>query len=67
MTKSQAGRLGGLSTVKNYGRGYMSIIGKRGARTTWTRYYLVPVGTSNFAMTNKQTGEVVAYMLPWRM
>lgn len=67
MTKQEAGQLGGLSTFKKYGKKHMRKIGKLGATATWTLYKLVPVGTYNFAMVDKNTGEVKAFMIQWRM
>ncbi len=61
-TKKTAGQLGGLATLARYGREYMREIGRRGARTTWQRYRLLPLGTSDFALVNRATGEVKAYL-----
>ena len=58
--KKQASRLGGLATVARHGREYMREIGRRGAAVTWSRYRLAPVGTSDLALVNRQTGEVKA-------
>ena len=58
--KKSAGRIGGLATVKKYGPEHMAEIGKAGAKTTWTRYHLQPTGTSDFAMINRETGQIVA-------
>jgi hypothetical protein len=38
----------------------MASIGRLGALSTWTRYSLQPTGTSDFAMVNRVTGEIVA-------
>ena len=67
MTKAEAGRLGGKSTLRRYGKAHMREIGKQGAKVTWSTYKLVPFGTANFAMTNRLTGEVVATIIQWRM
>ena len=67
MTKSQAGQLGGLSTYRKYGKKHMRKIGKRGAEVFWSKYHLVPVGTANFAIVNRETGVVIGTMLAWRM
>jgi general stress protein YciG len=66
-TKQEAGKKGGLSTVRKHGKGHMSAIGKKGARVTWQRYHLQPAGTSDFAMVRKDTGEVIAFLSgkPW--
>lgn len=60
MNKRQAGRLGGLETVRKYGIEHMRRIGKKGARATWSKYKLAPVGTSDFAMVERATGKIVA-------
>ena len=60
MTKAQAGRLGGIATHKKHGSTHMSTIGKRGAETTWTKYQLIPAGTSQYAMVEKSTNKVIA-------
>ena len=60
MTKAEAGRLGGLATVKKHGKEHMAAIGRIGAQTTQERYILVPAGTSQYAMVNRQTRKVVA-------
>jgi len=59
MTKSQAGRLGGLSTVRKYGRSYMSMIGKRGAKAFHQRYKIAPAGTSYYLIVEKETGKII--------
>ena len=58
MTKREAGRRGGLATVAKYGRGYMSAIGKRGAAALYSRYDILPAGTSGWAMVERATGKV---------
>lgn len=55
MTKSQAGRLGGLATFRKYGSGYMSRIGKRGAKSFWKKYKILPYKTSNYAIVDRET------------
>lgn len=71
MTKQQAGQLGGLSTFKKYGKSHMRNIGAQGAKVTWSRYSLKPVGTSNYAMVNRETGEIKAVLnsanFSWQM
>lgn len=67
MTKQEAGQLGGLSTFRKYGKKYMRQIGKKGAQAFWQKYHLVPVGTANFAIVNRETGVVIGTMLSWRM
>ena len=60
MTKAEAGRLGGKATANKYGKAHMSEIGKRGAEVTWTRYSMQPVGTSQYAMIERETNRIVA-------
>ena len=62
MTKAEAGRLGGKATAKKYGNEHMAEIGKKGAEATWEKYTLQPAGTSRFAMVNKETNQIVAYI-----
>jgi len=66
MSKKQAGRKGGRATFARYGREHMQAIGKRGARTTWTRYRLSPIGTNNFALVDRQTNQIKTTLLDWR-
>lgn len=71
MNKSQAGRLGGLSTLRKHGKKHMQNIGKQGAAVTWSRYTLKPVGQSQYAMVNRQDNTIKAIINPnnfqWRM
>ena len=60
MNKAQAGSKGGRATVRKHGRGHMQTIGRRGAASTWRKYRLAPIGTNNFAMIDRRTGEVKA-------
>jgi general stress protein YciG len=59
--KQQAGRKGGLATFARHGPDHMRTIGKRGAATFWKRYSLKPAGTSQFAIVNRGTNEVIAF------
>jgi hypothetical protein len=61
-TKQSAGQIGGRATVARHGRSHMQQIGAAGARATWTKYRLVPVGQSGWAMVYKQTGEVKIFI-----
>ena len=58
LTKRECGRRGGLATVAKYGHGYMREIGKRGAIALYSRYDILPAGTSGWAMVEKSTGRV---------
>jgi hypothetical protein len=60
--RAAAGRLGGLATLRKYGREHFRKIGARGALITWLTYSLHPVGTSRFAMVNRETGEIKAML-----
>jgi hypothetical protein len=60
MDRKQAGSKGGRVTVERHGRQHMQQIGRAGARVTWQRYHLSPVGQSGWAMVNRQTNEVKA-------
>ena len=60
-TKQSAGQKGGLATLARYGPDHMRTIGKRGAAQFWKRYSLRPAGTSQFAITNRDTNEVIAF------
>lgn len=62
MKRKEYGRRGGRATVAKHGREHMQRIGKRGAASFWKRYTLRPAGTSDFAITNRKTGEVIAFM-----
>lgn len=56
MTKSEAGKKGGNSTVKNHGRKYMKELGRKGAAAFHAKYKLTPIGTSDFAIVDRATG-----------
>jgi general stress protein YciG len=62
MKRKEYGRRGGRATVAKHGREHMQRIGKRGAASFWKRYTLRPAGTSDFAITNRKTGKVIAFM-----
>jgi hypothetical protein len=60
-TKQSAGKLGGLATLARHGPDHMRAIGKRGAAAFWQRYTLRPAGTSQFAITDRETNKVIAF------
>ena len=60
MTKVDAGRLGGLTTVALHGHSHMRTIGRRGAEVFWQRYTLRPVNVSAWAIVDRTTGQPVA-------
>ena len=55
MTKSEAGRKGGLNTVKKHGRDHMRALGRKGAKAFHEKYNLVPVGINDFLIVDKVT------------
>ena len=62
MSKQQAGAKGGCTTFSKHGREHMQKIGKRGARATWTRYRLSPIGQSGWAMVERETNQVKTFI-----
>lgn len=56
MNKKQAGQKGGEATVKKYGKAYMKNLASSGARAMHKKYKLVKLGTSDFAIVNRETG-----------
>lgn len=64
MNKQEAGKLGGLSTYRKYGREHMSEIGKRGAYIFHKRYSIQPVMQSGYAIVERETGKIVNFLFP---
>jgi len=62
LLKVNAGRKGGQKTVKRYGKRYMRRLGKWGAHRMHATYRLQPVDRNDFAIVNRVTGEVKAYL-----
>ena len=60
MSKKQAGSKGGRATFAKHGREHMQKIGREGARVTWQRYHLAPIGTGGYAMVNRETNTIKA-------
>ena len=60
--KQQAGQIGGQTTFSKYGKEHMQAIGREGARVTWQRYHLSPIGQSGWAMVDRQTHEVKTFI-----
>lgn len=56
MSKADAGRKGGKSTYKKYGRGYMKELARKGAAAFHKKYKLSKLGTSDFAIVDRATG-----------
>lgn len=62
LTKTQAGRRGGLATFARHGPEHMRAIGRAGARTFWRRYRMTPAGQSGWAILARDTGAVVNFI-----
>jgi hypothetical protein len=60
--KQNAGRKGGLATLKKYGKRYFKRLGKWGAHRMHAIYKLTPVDLNDFALVNRETGKIVAYL-----
>lgn len=61
--RRQAAAAGGKALVNKYGPEHMARIGKAGAKTLWTKYKLVPYGTSYYLLVNKETNQPVARIM----
>lgn len=57
MNKAACGQLGGLATLNKYGMSYMVELARKGARAFHTKYKLVKLDTSDFAIVNRETGQ----------
>jgi hypothetical protein len=60
--RSDAGRRGGFATLKRYGVQHFKVIGAKGARVFHLRYKFEPVGQNDFAIVNRRTNEVKAFL-----
>ena len=60
--KQAAGRAGGLATLAKHGRGWFKAIGAMGAKSLHQRYKLEPVDLNDFALVNRKTGEIKAFL-----
>jgi hypothetical protein len=60
--RAAAGSKGGKRTVKRYGKRYMKKLAKWGAHRMHSIYQLTPVDLNDFALVNRQTGEVKGYL-----
>jgi len=60
--RSDAGRRGGKQTLARHGVEHFRVIGAKGAKVFHLRYVLVPVGLSQFAIVNRETGKVTAFL-----
>jgi len=54
--------MGGLATVQKHGPQHMSKIGRRGVEVTHERYHLAPVRLNDFALVDRKTGKIKAYL-----
>lgn len=61
-SKAEAGRLGGLATLKKFGRRYFKRLGRWGAHVMHATYRLDPVDLNDFALVHRETNEVKAYL-----
>jgi len=60
--KQDAGRKGGLATLKKFGKRYFKKLGKWGAHRMHATYKLEPVDLNDFALVHRETGKVKAYL-----
>jgi hypothetical protein len=60
--RSDAGRRGGLVTLARHGVHHFRVIGVKGAKVFHLRYRLTPVGQDDFAIVNRKTNEVKAFL-----
>jgi hypothetical protein len=54
MNKQEAGRLGGLATVRRHNPNYMHELAKKGAKRLWELYGLVPYDLNKFKLVKKE-------------
>ena len=60
--RSAAGKLGWRATLERHGREHFKKIGKKGARVFHGRYKLEPYGIGDFAVVNRETNEIKAFL-----
>lgn len=60
--RSEAGRRGGRSTLEKHGVEHFKKIGAKGAQVFHRRYRLAPIGQDNFAIVNRETNVVKAFL-----
>jgi molybdenum-dependent DNA-binding transcriptional regulator ModE len=56
------GQAGGRAVVAKYGREYMIELGKVGAQVTHTKYKLEKWGLNDFAMVDRETGQIKTWL-----
>jgi general stress protein YciG len=61
MKRREWGKRGGRATLAKHGRDHFAAIGRKGAATFWKRYTMRPAGTSDFAIVDRKTNEVIAF------
>ena len=66
MSRSEAGKLGGLATFAKHGRQHMKRIGKRGADVFHARYKLQPFGQYQWAIVRRSDSVIIGYIQDWR-
>lgn len=57
-----AGRRGGKRTVKRHGKRHMKRLARWAAHCMHVKYQITPVGTCQYALVNRTTGEIRAYL-----
>jgi hypothetical protein len=60
--RSEAGKRGGLATLRRCGQEYFKQLGRKGAKVFHLHYKLEPVGINDFAIVHRETGEVKAFL-----
>ena len=60
--QQKAGRRGGLATLEKYGVQHFQKLGKWGAHRMHATYRLEPHGLNDFALVNRETGDVKALL-----
>ena len=60
--RAAAGSAGGRKTVKRYGKRYMKRLAKWAAHCMHLKYSISPVGTCQYALVNRKSGEIRAYL-----
>lgn len=56
-SKADAGRLGGLETLRRYGRRHFRRLGAWGAYVMHARYRIDPMGQSDYVLVDRRTGK----------
>lgn len=60
--RRNAARRGGAALIAKYGHEHMRMIGARGGRAFWQRYYLIPIQGNDFAIVDRETGQTTRTM-----